>query len=562
LAWAYIERGHVTRILVVGGAGVFGSRLVEGLAATTDCFIIIAGRDLSRCESAAEAVRARHPAARIETAAIDTRSITSADIRAISPAIVIDAAGPFQAAEPHLAKAAILAGCDYIDLADARDFVGRFHMLDIDAKAAGVVAVAGMSSTPALSHAVLDDLTAGWRRIDRAEAGISPGNRAPRGLSVITAILAWVGQPVNVFIGGSWTSRRGWSGTVRRSIGELGSRPLALAETPDLDLLEARFKPRDAAIFRAGLELGILHYGLASVAWFGRARNLAFLAPAVRFLADIFKPFGTDRGGMLVEAAGRDAQNRPTFASWNLVAEAGAGPYVPTLPALALVRVLVDRRDTIQAGAHTGAGLLSLNLIAAEFIRHRIRTATATTQPVAPSEAALGDRFNLLPEPVKAAHRAGPTTWLSGTARVEGAQSAIGSLFARLFRFPAPSERVAVRVVMRLHPDGSESWERDFGGRRFASRLMPAGKDRITESFGPFTFDVAVGAGPSELTMRVVGWRLGKLRLPTWLAPRSDAREYAGEDGRFSFDVPIAVPLLGRLVRYRGALSLTGCEQN
>ncbi|MDB5395801.1 MAG: saccharopine dehydrogenase [Rhodospirillales bacterium] len=549
----------MTRILVVGGTGVFGSRLVDGLVATTDFCIIISGRDPSRCEAAAGAVRKRYPAARIETATIDARSVTPIDIHALNAAVVIDAAGPFQGAEPRLAETTIEAGCDYIDLADARDFVARFPMLDAAAKATGAVAVTGMSSTPALSHAVLDSLTAGWRRIDRIEVGISTGNRAPRGLSVVSAILAWAGQPIRIFSGGSWISRRGWSGTVSRRIGDLGDRRLALAETPDLDLLEARFKPRDSALFRAGLELGILHYGLVVLAWFtefSSIRSLSPLAPAARYFADAFKPFGTDRGGMMIEAAGRDAQGMPVFAGWSLVAEAGDGPFVPTLPALALVRVLVNQRGAIPAGAHTGAGLLSLELIGAEFSRHRIQTATTTSQRRTPLEVALGDSFDLLPDAVKAVHRAGPTAWLVGTAQVEGAQSRIGVLFARLFGFPAASEHVGVRVMMRLHPDGTETWERDFGGRRLRSRLAPSGRARITESFGPFTFDVAVEAEPRGLTMRVVGWRLGKLVLPRSLAPRSNAFESVDGEGLFSFEVPIAVPLLRRLVRYRGSLTL------
>ena len=49
-------------------------------------------------------------------------------------------------------------------------------------------------------------------------------------------------------------------------------------------------------------------------------------------------------------------------------------------------------------------------------------------------------------------------------------------------------------------------------------------------------------------------WWLGPIPLPLRLAPRSVACEWA-DDGRFRFDVPIALPLIGRLVHYRGWLS-------
>ena len=222
----------MTRVMVVGGAGVFGSRLVDGLAATTDACVIVAGRNRARCDAAARAARERYPTASIETAAIDIHTTTPADLRTSGARIVVDAAGPFQGAEPRLAKVAIAAQLDYLDLADARDFVARFPELDDAARAAGVVAVTGMSSTPALSHAVLDSLTVGWQRIDRVEVGISPGNREPRGRSIVAAILAWAGQPLPVFVGGAWVSRRGWSGTITRPIGDLGIRELAFGGNP------------------------------------------------------------------------------------------------------------------------------------------------------------------------------------------------------------------------------------------------------------------------------------------------------------------------------------------
>jgi hypothetical protein len=76
----------------------------------------------------------------------------------------------------------------------------------------------------------------------------------------------------------------------------------------------------------------------------------------------------------------------------------------------------------------------------------------------------------------------------------------------------------------------------------------------VRESFGPFHFDMAVAADVEGVTMRVVGWRLGLLPLPAALTPRSTARETQDADGRFRFDVPVDVPLLGRATHYSGNL--------
>ena len=197
------------RVLVVGGAGEFGFRLADGLCATTELPVIIAGRDLARAQRAAETLRARYPGRAVEAVRLDAIIISGADIRAAGAWLVVDAAGPFQGAAPRVAQAAIAAGCHYVDLADARDFVAGFHRLDEAARAANVLAVTGASSTPALTHAVLDRLVAGWQRIDRISVAILPDNRQQRGASVVKAILAYAGQPVRVWRHGQWTHGAG-----------------------------------------------------------------------------------------------------------------------------------------------------------------------------------------------------------------------------------------------------------------------------------------------------------------------------------------------------------------
>ena len=55
--------------------------------------------------------------------------------------------------------------------------------------------------------------------------------------------------------------------------------------------------------------------------------------------------------------------------------------------------------------------------------------------------------------------------------------------------------------------------------------------------------------------MHVLEARLGPLRLPAALRPRTRACERVDAEGRFRFDVALAVPLVGFLVRYRGWLT-------
>ena len=288
------------RVLIVGGAGVFGRRLAEGLRETTNADLIIAGRSRARAEAAALAVGAH------EAAVLDRETATPEELCALKADLIIDAAGPFQGADLRFARAVIQSGAHYLDLADARDFVAAFPSLDALAREKGVAAISGASSTPALTHAVLDELRAGWTRIDIIRAGIAPANQMDRGPAVMKAILTWVGAPVRVFEDGAWRTRRGWSDCGLINVPMLGKRRFALAETPDLDLIPARYAPRDAALFMASLELWLMQRGMEFV---GASRRFGLnpltLAEPLRFAGEALGPFGSDRGGMIVEVFGR-----------------------------------------------------------------------------------------------------------------------------------------------------------------------------------------------------------------------------------------------------------------
>jgi saccharopine dehydrogenase-like NADP-dependent oxidoreductase len=537
------------RVLIVGGAGVFGSRLAEGLSATTDAQIIIAGRSLERAAEAAMNLGTT------EIIALDRETATPADIRATRAELVIDAAGPFQGANLAFARAVIEAGAHYLDLADARDFVAAFPQLDDLARAHNVAAVTGASSTPALTHAALDELCAGWRRIDIVRAGIAPANKMERGLAVMRAILSWAGAPARVFEDGAWRVRSGWSDCGVLDVPGLGRRRFALAETPDLDLIPARYAPRDSALFMAGLELWPMQRGMEMIAalrrW-GVLREPRRWAKALLFAGNLLAPFGTDRGGMIVEVFGRDGEDRPAYARWSMLAKDGKGPYTPTFAALALARRFIAG-DIPPAGASACVALLRLADFAPEFERHGFETGIEITPLHSPFKTALGGDFLNAPQAVRAAHQAGPVTRLRGEASIARPSSPLAALVARLFGMPRASAAQNVRVTKRLSPKG-EVWTRQFGDRRMRSRLRAVAPGVVRESFGPFSFDMRVSANAEALSMSVIGWRIGAVPLPHWLAPRSTATEAVDEEGRFRFDVPIALPMIGRLTHYSGWL--------
>ncbi len=359
------------RVLLVGAAGVFGRKLAEQLVCERGVSLVLTGRTRAKLDALAGELGGG-----CGVAPMDRNTISANHLLPLSCDIVIDAAGPFRPDSTALVSAAIDAGCHYIDLADDREFVTTIGQFDAAARQMGAAVLAGASSTPALSHAVVDALIDGWSQVETITVAISPGNRAPRGLSVVQSILSWAGQPVKVYSGGRWTTAPGWGLTHDMDFPGIGSRLVSLCNTPDLDLLVERYKPTQSAVFLAGLELRSLHRTLELTSRLVRIRLLPTLAPfarPARQVAALLQPFGTDTGGMVVEIAGRNAAGQTETARWSLTAKGGKGPYVPTLAALALVRTIRDGGLSFK-GAKACTGILTLDDFKADFDRLGIET--------------------------------------------------------------------------------------------------------------------------------------------------------------------------------------------
>jgi hypothetical protein len=544
------------RIVLVGASGVFGQRLAAMIARWPDVVLVLAARTLAPLEALAADLAKTKSAAKIEIAQLDR--LDPKGLAALGAWAVVDAAGPFQGQDHAFPRAVLTARAHYVDLADARDFVAGFEAaLDGEARAARRWAITGASSTPALSHAALDRMTAGWTRIDRVEAAISPGARAPRGLSVIRAILGWAGGPVRVFTKGHWTTRPGWSDPRRTPFPGLGRRWTGLAEVPDLDLLPARFHARRDAVFRAGLELPILHLGLWALSLLRRARLIRTLEPLAVILgeaAGLVAPLGSDRGGMVVSAEGLDADGARRLARWSLCAEAGAGPNTPAAPAAATLRALLDGRLG-EPLATPCVGLVDLDAILHELRDLPIRTQLESQRLDTPGlfPRLLGDAWETQPDVVRHAHAGLDPVTLTGRARARGA-AGLPALLRRLQGLP-PAGLHATTVTITPTADG-ERWIRRFGDRAFGSTIAPARDDPWTfeETAGALTFRFSVTPRPNDLSWTFEGWWLGPVPLPRAWAPRIRARTFS-RNGAYRFRVLVAHPWLGVIFGYAGRLS-------
>lgn len=352
------------RVLILGGYGTFGRRISRELAQERDIHVLIAGRDLHRGQTLVRELDGTIPEASVEAIGCDITDVDFAQtLRKLAVAAVVNTCGPFQHRDYHLAEDCIRAGIHYVDLADAREYVAGFSTLDALAKQHGVLAVTGASTVPALAAAVIDHLASdlALRSIDY---GISPGNRTPRGLATVRSILSYCGKPFLQWRDGRWIEVHGWQGLRRRLYPTpMGKRWLSYCNVPDLSLFPARYPQARDVVFRAGLELSLLHLGTWLLSWLARAHLVAdwsrYAAVLLR-VSEWLERGGSDVGGMHVSVVGTDANRRTVRRTWQLIARSGDGPQVPCTPSVVLTKKLL-RGETACQGAMPCLGLLTLD---------------------------------------------------------------------------------------------------------------------------------------------------------------------------------------------------------
>lgn len=358
-------------VVVLGGYGNFGARICRALA-ERGFEVTACGRDPDRSH------RNAGFDARIGKARVDIFDANLEErLRVLAPGIVIHCAGPFQGQDYRVARTSLGIGAHYIDLADGRFFVANFAAaMRPAARAAGLLAVSGASTLPALSSAVIDALKGRYASLDEILISIAPAQRSPRGAATMRAVFEYLGKPFPWLVDGTWTRAYGWQELRRLYFTGLGKRWAAACDVPDLDLLPARYVGVRTVQFRASLEFGVQHFLLAAVAGL---RRIGLPFPLERWvesvdqLASWFDCFGGEYGGMLVSLVGRRHDGRKVQVEWHLTASSEHGPEIPCMAAILLAAKLI-RSEIKVRDAMPCMGLLTLDEFVSEFARWNIQT--------------------------------------------------------------------------------------------------------------------------------------------------------------------------------------------
>lgn len=283
-------------------------------------------------------------------------------LRRLQVDVLIHTAGPFQGQDYSVARAAIEAGCHYIDLADGREFVAGITSLNALASAAGVTVISGASSVPALSSAVIDRYLARFERLESIQLGISSGARAP-GLATVRGVFSYGGKPIRTWRDGQWVEVYGWLGLSRHRFPQpLGNRYLGSCDIPDLELFPQRYPSVRTVSFQAGFASDLGHlvvWSLAGLVKAGILGDMRTLASPLNRLSRWMEPIVSDKGGMFVTLDGEGKDGAPLRIDWNLIAEKNHGPHIPCGAAIALASK-IGAGAVMPKGAMPCMGLLTV----------------------------------------------------------------------------------------------------------------------------------------------------------------------------------------------------------
>lgn len=547
------------RILIIGGTGVFGKRLVRHLANLENIALFVSSRSGAKAEQFVATLGSKNA----QGVALEHGKNLDEHLAKINPFAVIDCSGPFQTSNYDTAQSVIKSGAHFIDLADARDYLAGFSKaLNALAMSHGVSAMAGASSTPTLSSSVVDHLGHDWQRIDTIDICITPGGKSEVGQSVIAAILSYVGEPITHWKNGRLAETTGWSGAKTVRLAQLGKRRVAAVETYDAEYLGPRHSVRSRISFSAGLESSVEQRGLELIASLRKRRlfpDPRKLIPLLLKARTITRIPTSDQGGMMVEMRGLDALGVAVQSRWSLIARNDYGPNIPILPAAAALQALMN--GSVPAGANLACQHLQLDDILAQMAPYNIETETEVRNANESGfERYFGEEaYAQLAPSVQHFHRqSAPPVW-EGMAEVTCGTSLGAKILSRLFGFPKAGKDVALTVCVDRDIDTSlaqsERWTRLFSDTSMSSVLRLQINGLMSEAFAPFTFVMALKETNGAIEWPVTGWRLGPIPLPHFVAPHSVSREYQDEEGRFRFDVKLSAPIVGLLAHYRGWLT-------
>lgn len=159
----------MTTIFILGGYGETGRVLAHYLLQETDCQLILAGRHPEKAQALADELNRRAGSNRVRSAYADAAHIES--LRSMDGADLVLAASSTAAYTENVARAALAAGSDYLDIQYSRQKAAVLRRLAPEIERAGHCIITDGGYHPGLPAALARFAAARIERLEEAVVG-------------------------------------------------------------------------------------------------------------------------------------------------------------------------------------------------------------------------------------------------------------------------------------------------------------------------------------------------------------------------------------------------------
>lgn len=193
------------KVVVLGGAGVMGSYVVEYLSKKS-AFSEICIADID--EERAKKVKGTND--KIDFIKIDARNEESLSKILKGADVVINCIGPFYKFAFPIMKAVIKKGVDYVDICDDYDITQKLiDELDKDAIDAGITCIVGLGASPGLTNVIASYASSQMDSVDSIKIYVTRGIKEEAGGAIPYHMLhCWLDE-VPVYKDGKYQKARG-----------------------------------------------------------------------------------------------------------------------------------------------------------------------------------------------------------------------------------------------------------------------------------------------------------------------------------------------------------------
>lgn len=357
-------------VVILGGTGRMGSAIARDLSRLPGVTVLPAAPDRARADRLAAEWKGQGRSFRFEDRSGWGAALAGADL-------VIDAAAGPRPAEPELAKAALDLGAHWIGVRGVREEILAIRSLEESAAAASRTALAGLGIFPGLVEPFVNLCLKECRRVNEVLLAVALGPGADAGVGSFQELLAQVGKPVRMSIGGEATQRDFWGD--RRWIehpGDVGLRRSQNADAADLAL----FLERPYRSAGARLSVSLAGKGDRTLRWWLWLASKGFAKDLPSRAARLQRRGGGTAGSpgppssLWVVVRGVDSQSLPLERRLALQTQASLAS-LASLPARLAARRLLSEESTtgnFGPGARPALGLFSFEDLLASLTAENV----------------------------------------------------------------------------------------------------------------------------------------------------------------------------------------------